>query len=242
MAIEKFQLELISKKDIAPKVKSLLFKRADGKELNFIAGQFVTFMLYDEEGTLKRRSYSLGSLPEKTMELEIAISYLKGGIASETFFNLNPGEKLDAMGPAGRLVLKDEEINKLVLVGTGTGIVPYRAMFPELLAMAEKGIQIDILLGVQHRQDGLYADDFINFANQHANLNFILCLSREESELNSYEKKGYVQSQFDELSLNPETDVVYLCGNPNMIDNSYEILLEKGFNSKNVRREKYISK
>ncbi|MDE5014699.1 ferredoxin--NADP reductase, partial [Francisella tularensis subsp. holarctica] len=31
------------------------------------------------------------------------------------------------------------------------------------------------------------------------------------------------------------------CGNPNMIDESYEMLTQSGFNAKNVSREKYIS-
>ena len=43
------------------------------------------------------------------------------------------------------------------------------------------------------------------------------------------------------LDLNPETDVVYICGNPNMIDQSFEMLTNAGFDIKSVRREKYIS-
>lgn len=240
MALEKFDLELVSFKDLTPNVRHFVFKRTDNKPLNFVAGQFITFLLKDSEGALKRRSYSLGSLPTNNMLLEIGITYVKGGAASEFFFNMKEGETAPAMGPAGRLILKDEEISKLILIGTGTGIVPYKSMFPELLEKANN-TEIHILLGVQHRKDALYADEFINFAERHENIHFKLCLSREKESLNSYEASGYVQNQLRELSLNPETDVVYLCGNPNMIDQVYEQLTSAGFNPKSVRREKYIS-
>ena len=240
MALEKFELELVSFKDITDDVRHFVFKRTDGKPLDFTAGQFITFLLTDEEGKLKRRSYSLGSLPANNMLLEIAITYVKDGIASETFFNMKTGEKASAMGPAGRLILKDEEVEKLILVGTGTGIVPYKSMFPELLERANN-TKIHILLGVQYRKDALYQDDFIEFAKKHPNIEFKLCLSRETNDLKNHEVSGYVQQQFDDIQLNPEKDIVYVCGNPNMIDQSYAMLTDAGFGPKNVRREKYIS-
>jgi ferredoxin-NADP reductase len=240
MAVEKFSLELLSFKDITDNVRHLVFKRTDGKPLNFIAGQFITFMFDGEDGKIKRRSYSLGSLPTDNMVLGIAITYIKGGIASEAFFNMQVGDSTPALGPAGRLILKDEDVKKIILVGTGTGIVPYKSMFPELLERANS-TQIHLLLGVQYRKDGLYQEDFINFANKHANIDFKLCLSRETSELKEHEVSGYVQNQLEMLDLNPETDVVYICGNPNMIDQSFEMLTNAGFDIKSVRREKYIS-
>ena len=240
MAIEKFDLELISFKDITDNVRHLVFKRTDGKPLDFIAGQFVTFMFDGEDGKVKRRSYSLGSLPTDNTLLEIAITYVKDGIASKAFFDMKVGDGTPALGPAGRLILKDEDVRKIILVGTGTGIVPYKAMFPELLERASN-TKIYLLLGVQYRKDGLYQEDFISFASKHSNIDFKLCLSRETSELKEHEVSGYVQNQLEKLDLNPETDVVYVCGNPNMIDQSFEMLTNAGFNIKSVRREKYIS-
>ncbi len=240
MAVEKFNLELVSFKDITDNVRHLVFKRTDDKPLNFIAGQFITFMFDGDDGKVKRRSYSLGSIPTDNMHLEIAITYVKGGIASETFFNMEVGDRKPAMGPAGRLILKDEDVKKIILVGTGTGIVPYKSMFPELLERANNS-EVHIFMGLQYRKDGLYLENFINFANKHPNIDFKICLSRETSELKDHEVSGYVQNQLEKLDLNPETDVVYICGNPNMIDQSFEMLTSAGFDIKSVRREKYIS-
>ncbi len=244
MAIQRFELELLDKKMISPNTMHLSFKRADNLELDYIAGQFVTFMFEPKSdkansGKPKRRSYSIATMDKSVDSIDIAISYIKGGIASEHLFNAEKGDKFNVMGPAGRLILKEEEIQRVILVGTGTGIAPYRAMLP---ALAEQSsLQVEILLGVQYRQDALYADDFIEYANNYDHISFKACLSREEQPLKKHEVKGYVQNQFDDLALIPGEDVIYLCGNPDMIDDAFANLTTAGFDSKSVRREKYIS-
>ncbi len=243
MAIQKFELELLSSKMITKHTIQLTLKRADNVTFDFEPGQFITFLFDHEDGKVRRRSYSVATIQTETNEIEIAASYVENGIATEHLFNMQIGEKYNAMGPAGRLILKDEPLKRIILVGTGTGIAPYRAMLPLLEnRIKQEGIQVDILLGVQYREDALYADDFEKYAKAlPKNLSFTSCLSREEAELAPHETKGYVQDQFDNLNLDPENDVIYLCGNPNMIDDAYERLLEIGFTNKNIRREKYIS-
>jgi NAD(P)H-flavin reductase len=56
-----------------------------------------------------------------------------------------------------------------------------------------------------------------------------------------WERPGYVQAFFSQLRLDPDADVVYLCGNPGMIDESVEVLKAMGFTLKQLRREKYLS-
>ena len=70
---------------------------------------------------------------------------------------------------------------------------------------------------------------------------FRICLSRQQDNLKSDEFTGYVQNQFNSLALNPESDVIYLCGNPNMIDSAFLKLTNIGFKMASIRREKYIS-
>jgi ferredoxin-NADP reductase len=245
MALEMFNLTLQSAKMLSPNTRHLAFKREDGNSLSFIPGQFITF-LFDCDGVVKRRSYSLANTSQQG-DLEIAISYVKGGVASEKLFALKPGESVLATGPAGRLILQPGEagVKRYVLVGTGTGIAPYRAMASQIQALAKQGIQFVILQGVQYRQDLLYGDDFLALAREEANVEFHAFYSREDlaqlTDVQSHEHKGYVQTGFNHLQLNPAQDVVYLCGNPNMIDDAYALLTAQGFNPKSVRREKYIS-
>jgi len=239
-----FQLKFKSSKDLTPNTKHLAFVREDGMDLEFVPGQFITF-LFNTEDKIKRRSYSIASIPGATQEIEIAISYIQDGIASETLFNLTPDTCLTCSGPFGRLIMREtDQPQRFVLVATGTGVSPYRSMLPQITQRLKenKQLKIILLLGVQYRHDLLYAQDFIDFAKTQPRFEFRAYLSRDTlQEAKSYEYQGYVQSAFPELALNPDDDLVYLCGNPNMIDDAFTWLGEQGFSPHSVRREKYIS-
>jgi ferredoxin-NADP reductase len=242
--MKEFTLKLEDSYKIAANALHLIFRREDGEALPFIPGQFLTFLLPSPDG-IKRRSYSIASIPGKTNDIEIAISYIAGGIASETFFKLTKGSVLTGSGPFGRLILRPQETPKrFILVATGTGVAPYRAMLPELAMRMENDpqLQVVLLLGVQYRADFLYLEDFLTFAQQHPRFDFRAHLSRENvTPLAPYEYQGRVQTAFPNLMLDPAGDLVYLCGNPDMIDDAFAVLTDEGFAPQSVRREKYIS-
>lgn len=257
MAVGMFNVVFEWKKTITDGIVHLAFRKEDGSDFEFEPGQFITF-LFGEGKELKRRSYSVASLPESvgpiaTVKLiEIVVSYVPNGFASEILFNLKPGDLLKAMGPVGRLVLKADEPkcqgahpSRLIFIGTGTGIGPYRSMLPALLEQVKKRAgqhSVDIILGVRTQAEAMFKADFEAFAAQHPNFNFQVCYSREKAEnLGKNEYLGYVQESFSRLDLNSDQDIVYLCGNPHMIDESFEWLKEQGFEIGDVRREKYIS-
>lgn len=242
--MKEFPVRLNWSKKITPNILHLAFNKDDGEKIDFVPGQFVTFLLESPEGT-KRRSYSIASIPGKTDETEIAISYLQGGVASEAMFNLKEGETLTCSGPFGRLILREKEAPaRYFLVATGTGVAPYRAMLPEIERRleADTDLEIYLLLGVQYRADLLYGEDFLTFAKDHPRFKFMAFFSRDElTDAQPHEHKGYVQSAFEKLELDPDDDLVYLCGNPNMIDDAFAWLSDEGFSPRSVRREKYIS-
>ncbi len=239
-----FNLVLDAVRDIAPGVKHFAFRREDGEQLEFIPGQFVQlFFDCGADGEKLRRSYSIASIPGREDTVDMAVSAVVDGRATERFWAMKPGDLVEAMGPFGRLVLRDEPPSRYLMVATGTGVTPYRAMLPEFgRRLADGAPDIHVMLGVRTREDLLYANDFREFAQAHEGFHFTAHYSREPAvTLENWEQRGYVQGAFESLGPNPETDVVYLCGNPNMIDESLLWLTERGFTSQRVRREKYIS-
>lgn len=224
---------------ITPSVLELSFRRADGEDLGYVAGQFLNIH-FEADGKPTHRSYSIASAPREGGTLDIAVAPVEGGRATRYLFGLEVGDEVSASGPFGRFVLRDDPPCRYVLVGTGTGITPYRAMLPGLADRLANGEHTaTMLMGVQFRKDKLYHDDFQAFAEAQENFTYQACLSREE-ECEGSEVSGYVQHQFDTLHLDPDKDVIYLCGNPDMIDNSVELLKERGFELKQLRREKYL--
>jgi ferredoxin-NADP reductase len=244
MSIETFSITLEKAFMLAPNTKHFIFRCSKTPVFDYLPGQFITLHFEHEQKQL-RRSYSIANVPSQNNCIEIAAGYVEGGPGTKLLFNLKPGESLQASGPYGRLVLKDELPKRYILVATSTGITPYRAMMAELIQQMERfpALEVVVLQGVQTRQDILYGDEFTTLAEEYPQVTFMCCLSREDdSQLSAHEYKGYVQNRFPELLLNPEEDLIYLCGNPGMIDDAFLQLKELGFSMQQIIREKYLSR
>ncbi|WP_223669033.1 FAD-binding oxidoreductase [Kangiella shandongensis] len=237
MALPSFQVRLDSNEKITPKVHKLVFKLDDPKTISYKPGQFVSFMLPSEDERPIKRSYSIANLEKSsddTTYIEFVIAYVEGGKATELFFNAEPGMQMEMTGPFGLLCLLEELPQRVFLIGTGTGVAPYRCMIEQIKARPET--EFHILFGAQYHEDLFYLDDFHQVAELD-HVHFYPCLSREDKEGCA---SGYVQTKLAELNPDAETDMAYLCGNPDMVDDVFELLKEKDFGVKQVKREKYV--
>jgi NAD(P)H-flavin reductase len=248
LAIVHFPLKLVSSRMLAPTVRHLSFVRDDGQPLDFIPGQFVQVHFHYDDGKDTKRSYSLATIHDHALgpgeTVEIAVSYVVGGAATKLFESLPEGGQIDASGPYGRFCLMPNDANKrYLLIGTGTGVTPYRAMLPMLeKLMAERGIEVVLLFGARRPEELIYADDFQAFAEAHPRFRFVPCFSRELPENPHADvRSGYVQNALAEFAPNAETDIAYLCGNPLMVDACFEALKGCGLPVPHIRREKYVS-
>lgn len=244
MHVNTFPITLEDAFMLSSYVKHFVFRVENSPPFNYMPGQFITIH-FEKDGKMLKRSYSIANVPAQNNRIEFAAGFVKGGPGSELLFNLKPGDKININGPFGRLVLKDEIPKRYILVATSTGITPYRSMLDELKnrLQANPELRVVILQGVQKHGDVLYADEFIRFRAQFPQqVTFRAHLSRGSQEsLDAHENLGYVQSAFPELALNPQEDIIYLCGNPGMIDAAFSYLKENNFGIQQIIREKYIS-
>jgi len=243
-----FPLRLVSSRMLAPSVRHFVFVRDDGEALDFLAGQFVQVHFTYADGKTTKRSYSIATIREgetdRDTPLEVAVSYVSGGAATQLFEQLVEGDRIEASGPFGRFCLAPADANqRYLLVATGTGVTPYRAMLPELRRqIAERGIKVVLLFGARTPAELLYGDEFIAFAESTPGFRFVPCYSRElPASARADDRRGYVQDALLEFAPNAETDIAYLCGNPNMVDAAFEVLKTAGLPVPHVRREKYVS-
>lgn len=244
MKINTFSMVLEEAYMLSPSVKHFRFYSKQEPAFSYTAGQFIR-IVFEHGGKTLRRSYSIANPPGNDNRIEFAASYVKDGPGTEFLFNLKVGDEVQVNGPFGRLILKEQPIKRYVLVATSTGVTPYRAMLPDLAKRIAEDANFNcvILQGVQKSQDILYNQEFVDFAAKVGEqMQFKAFLSRETSDnLAAHEHKGHVQDGFADLQLNPEQDIVYLCGNPAMIDDSFALLQDQGFTTQNIVREKYIS-
>ncbi|MGH8273578.1 MAG: FAD-binding oxidoreductase [Gammaproteobacteria bacterium] len=238
---------LQSRVPVTPRVVQFGFVRDDGLPFEYIPGQFLTLHLPWEERML-RRSYSIASIPNGstganlTQEVEIAMTQIPDGRASGILDRLQPGDRVEATGPFGRFVLRDDPPARYFLLATGTGASPYRAMLPELSRRLRlSGFEARLMLGVRNPEELLFGADFSDFATEVGSFSFEPSFSRHRPNAGERGTHGYVQRRLTELALDPERDIVYLCGNPLMIDEAVTHLKEQGFTNPRIRREKYVS-
>ncbi|RRN78697.1 MULTISPECIES: ferredoxin--NADP reductase [Pseudoxanthomonas] len=247
-----FPLRLVERRMLAPTIGHYVLARDDGQPLDFVPGQFIQIHFDYADGTPARRSYSLATIHDHAMgpgeAVEIAVSHVPGGAATALFEALEIGGRVNASGPYGRFCLMPGDRNaRYLLIGTGTGVTPYRSMLPVLAGLiAERGIEVVLLAGARTPGELLYADDFRAFADAHPQFRYVPCLSRElpgtgSPHAHADVRHGYVQQQLPEFVPDPARDIAYLCGNPEMVDATFEALKGMGFGAAQIRREKYVS-
>ena len=252
VAIQHFPLKLVSRRMLAPTVGHYVFVRDDGQPLDYIPGQFIQVHFQYADGTPTKRSYSLATIHDHAMgpgeAVEIAVSYVPGGAATALFEGLGEAGTIEASGPFGRFCLMPVDNNRrYLLIGTGTGVTPYRAMLPQIETLIrDRGVEVVLLFGARTPVELLYGDEFRAFAQAHPNFRFVPCFSRElpapgSAHAHADVRHGYVQQFIDEFAPSADTDIAYLCGNPNMVDACFEALKGHGLPVPQIRREKYVS-
>jgi ferredoxin-NADP reductase len=246
--VEHFQLRLVDSFMLAPSFRHMVFERADGKALPFKAGQFVQLHMNYPDGKPTRRSFSVATVvPEDATEIrriEFAVSYVEGGLATNLLGNMAHGGEVEASGPFGRFYLFDDDANeRYLLVATGTGIAPYRSMLAAIeKRLRERGCRFVLLFGARNETELLYGEEFAAFAREHDGFTFHPCFSRgARPDPRPHDRLGHVQDMLPELEPTPDKDIAYLCGNPEMVDQTFAALKEAGLSIRYIRREKYVS-
>jgi len=246
--IEHFPLRLAESRMLAPAVRHMAFERADGKPFVFVPGQFLQVHFAYADGKPTKRSYSVATIGDGTAapveRVEIAVSYVEGGAATALLSGLDEGGTVDASGPYGRFCLMDADTNqRYLLVGTGTGVTPYRAMLPRIRELTKtRGCTFALIYGARNESELLYGEEFEAFAREVPGFTFHPCFSRVPRAVpRPHDRNGRVHVALNELKPDAAGDIAYLCGNPDMVDEAFALLKEAGLPVPHIRREKYVS-
>lgn len=161
-----------------------------------------------------------------------------GGRASRYVVEvLEPGVSMTMKGPFGVFTIRPEPALDLLLVGTGTGIAPYRAHLVDLLPQGEKR-RIDILYGVRTEEDLFWRETFEGFARQHPNVFLHMTLSQPTDAWKGH--RGRVQALLPRLAPDLKDKCLYLCGNPDMIKELKALAAAQGVAKGQVHGEGFI--
>lgn len=230
-----FKAKLSEKTQLAKDIYFFKFDFQDGKEINFISGQYVFFKIGDAT-----RLYSIASPEENKKEIELIIKiHHPKGIASNYFSNMQVGTVVDIYGPAGFFKLNNTTKPKKI-IAFGTGIVPFISIFKSLIG---KSVDFDINLfwGLKTAKDSYFLEDLKEIKNNIPRFKYHICLSQEE-DLSGLDSAVFKQGRVNGHVLNDgriEDCEYYLCGQQEVVMSTNLFLLGNGVKRENIFFEIY---
>ncbi len=237
-----FESRCVEVESLCGDVIHITLERADGEPISWTPGQFVMIHFPDAAGLSLNRSYSMSAAsdPATPTRFALCVKRVEGGLGSTRIHSLKPGDPITTSGPYGRFVLAKQLPRDVVLVATGTGVAPFRAMRAQLEALLEAGHRVWLLFGVRYEGDLLYHAEWEALAAAHPGFCYRPVVSRPQAWAGA---RGYVQVFLDEVkaAVNPEDAIAYLCGVPEMIDGMRDALQGIGFGMRAIKTEKYVS-
>jgi ferredoxin--NADP+ reductase len=230
--------KVVSRTDWNDHLFSLRFSCADFPE--FKAGQF-TKIGVEQEGKILSRPYSIVSGPDDN-ELEIIAVPVEDGLLSPALHKLRIGDPLKIMSPATGFLILDEvpKSRDLWLMATGTGVGPFLSIL-STQQVWQNYENIILVYGARYEQDLAYTQLIETWSKRYASkFHFVPVVSRESKDdrlrghIPALLKSTCIQQQVG-LDLHPNHSQVMLCGNPAMIEDAIQTLIEFGL-TKHLRR------
>ncbi len=220
----------------------------------FEPGQFVTLGLPDltppdpskpvrpgRGPKLIRRAYSIASPSTQRDALEFYVVRVKKGKLTEPLWDIPVGGDL-FMNPkiGGHFTLDGMSAGRtLVMVGTGTGLAPFRSMYLTYRSTG-RWDRFVLLDGCRLARDLGYRDEMEAAAAADSHFVYLPTVTRESEDSAWAGRRGRVNALLEPVAfektvgvpLDPATCSVFLCGNPQMIDQVEADLNGRGFVTK----------
>ena len=235
----KKELVLVDKVKETEDITSFYFKAKDGSKLvEHKAGQFLPFTIKTDDPKYKgvTRTYSLSMKPNEDI-YRISVKRVPDGLISNYLHdNLNVGDLIEAMMPAGLFTLEKHKKDKpIVLVSAGIGITPLLSMFYDSV---NKIKNITFIEAVQNSQMQPFANDVKALCEMSQNKHYVFFSDPNDDEIlgRDYDFKGFVTKDWikDNLDLNSQ---FYFCGPPPFMKALNSALVELGVSEEDIHYE-----
>jgi ferredoxin/flavodoxin---NADP+ reductase len=233
--------------DFAPDL--WMFRVDPGEPFDFIPGQFATLGL-EIEGKRIERPYSIASSPSED-GLEFFFELVPEGKLTPHLYKLQPGDKLLMRKISkGKFTLQtgNGRTNHL-LVSTVTGVAPFVSFIRTLAKDWQEGRfdgtqKLYLLNGASRPWEFGYKDELTRLAEDLPWLKYIPTVSRPWDHADWPGEIGraddILRKYADSWGLDPANTHAYLCGHPDMIENSKAILKRRGFIDRiDIKEETY---
>ena len=233
------------RKDFSPDLWSVRIKPEE--PLSFRPGQYATLGV-EREGKALERAYSIVSSPLEE-ELEFFFELVTYGELTPNLYDFHVGDSLLMRRQAKGLFTLDVKSGHRnhFLISTVTGVAPYVSITRTLAREAEKGdaptVRLFLLHAASRSWEFAYRDELEALADKFDWLHYVPTVSRQWEDPSWQGEIGraedVLRKYLDSYGLSASDTTVYLCGHPQMIENSKGILQRCGFSRESIREELY---
>ena len=242
------------------------------EHLLFRAGQYMDFIL--PNGV--RRSYSIASIPGADGPIEFHIRHMPGGTFTDALFGrTNPALRERGIvrleGPLGTFFLREGDSEPIVLLASGTGFAPIKAIIETIFAKGihkddpatgRRGRTVVLYWGARTRAD-LYLDELPRcWEKEQPNFRYVPVLSESDPEARAAAASRPEARSQGELEPAPEWSgrtglvhhavmqdlpdlsgyQVYACGVPIMVQSAHrDFIAQCGLREENFFSDAFVS-
>lgn len=240
--VRNFPAKVQAVQRLADDVVAVTLRLPPGQVLQYFAGQYVDVTRRDEirkDGVC--RSYSLANAPRGDHQLELHVRQVPGGMMSRYWFDdIKANDLLQVRGPLGTFFLRGVAGKSLVMLATGTGIAPVKAMLEYVakLTPAEAPRDITVLWGGRTPADLYWNPLAVDLSHAGLALRYVPVLSRADADWQG--ARGYVQDVLLQQRKDFSDAVVYACGSDAMIASAREALVAAGLDRRQFHSDAFL--
>ncbi|MDP3785691.1 MAG: CDP-6-deoxy-delta-3,4-glucoseen reductase [Undibacterium sp.] len=133
--IKKMPARIAKLEKLADDVMLIALQLPAVETLNYRAGQYIEFILKGG----KRRSYSLANAPHIEQPLTLHVRHMAGGLFTDQVFStLKERDIVRFEGPFGSFFLREDSDKPMILLASGTGFAPIKALVEQMIALGSQ--------------------------------------------------------------------------------------------------------
>ncbi len=213
--VKKMPSRVSSLERVAPDVIVITLQLPANEVLEYRAGQYIEFLLRDG----KRRSYSMATAPGQGA-VTLHIRHMPGGLFTDQVFGtMKERDILRFEGPLGTFFLREDSEKPMVLLASGTGFAPIKAIVEQLRATGSQRKMV-LYWGGRRPQD-LYMHALCQeWAEQLPNFTYVPVVSDALPEDGWNGRTGYVHQAVVQDLPDLSGWQVYACGAPIVVESA----------------------
>lgn len=219
-AVKRMPARVTSMGKKSPDVMQLTLQLPANDNFRYHAGQYVEIILRDGS----RRSYSMANAPDAASHgatfLELHIRHMPGGkFTDHVFTDMKEKEILRLEGPFGSFFLREDSTKPMVLLASGTGFAPLKALIEHMQA---KGITRPATLYWGGRRPAdLYMDPWVQSKlAEMPHLRYVPVVSDALAEDGWTGRTGFVHQAVLQDQPDLSGHQVYACGAPIVVESA----------------------